>query len=154
MLSGSMLIKFWSGKLPRDCFRAGLVVCRLSPNRTLVWKFGVLRFATEKLKTLSHCKNVILSRCVTIISLMLSHPVSSLPASLRGLGAAKSCLDSKDSIEPETAIQMSYEKSAFAGILHEFHTIGQGKARIGQENSFLRQLWKFYSSTPSPIEKL
>lgn len=49
-------------------------------------------------------------------------------------------LDSKDSIELKTAIQMSYEKSAFAGILHELHTIGQGKARIGQENSFLRQL--------------
>ena len=75
------------------------------------------------------------------------------------MGAAKSCLepiftplDSKDSIEPKTAIQMiqmSYEKSAFAGVLHEFHTIGQGKARIGQENLFLRQLWEFYSSTPS-----
>ena len=34
-----MLIKFWSGKLPCDCFRAGLVVRWLSPNRTLFWKF-------------------------------------------------------------------------------------------------------------------
>ena len=67
-----MLIKFWSGKLPRDCFRAGLVVCRLSPNRTLVWKFGVLRFATKKLKTLSYCKIVIFSRCVTIIYCLLA----------------------------------------------------------------------------------